>query len=40
MSLTNSFWSTEFTIQSNAYFAHHGIGLVKLVYRAHEADKT
>merc|ERR1719210_1181702 len=26
--------------QLNAYFAHHGIGLVKLVYRAHEADKN
>jgi len=24
----------------NAYFAHHGIPLVKLVYRAHEADKN
>jgi len=26
--------------QLNAYFAHHGIPLVKLVYRAHEADKN
>lgn len=26
--------------QLNAYFAHHGISLVKLVYRAHEADKN
>jgi len=24
----------------DAYFAHHGIALVKLVYRAHEADKN
>jgi len=26
--------------QLNAYFAHHDIDLVKLVYRAHEADKN
>jgi len=26
--------------QLDAYFAHHGIALVKLVYRAHEADKN
>jgi len=26
--------------QLDAYFAHHGIELVKLVYRAHEADKN
>jgi len=26
--------------QLNAYFAHHGIALCKLVYRAHEADKN
>merc|ERR1719419_1606358 len=26
--------------QLNAYFAYHGIDLVKLVYRAHEADKN